>query len=107
MHKNCIVALEDSSIKGDRRADQFLDPAHVLYRLRRQRSPRPRSPVDPRQPSIVFVDRSARLRALPGRQIVDLLAVQPVVSSDLDCLKAIENVKFRQRDAVDAGSVDA
>ena len=64
--------------QGDRRADQFLDPAHIFDRLGRQvrpgagarRSSRssPRSSRRPARPG---------LRPLAGRQIVDLLAVQP------------------------------
>src|SRR6202034_1530339 len=46
----------------------------------------------------------ARLRGLRGRKIVDLLAVQAVTGRDLDGLKAVENVKLGQRQAVDAAS---
>src|SRR5262249_43510959 len=46
------------------------------------------------------------LRALAGREMVDLLAVQPIAGADLDRLKAVEDVEFRQRQAVDAAGAD-
>src|SRR4030088_1318825 len=46
------------------------------------------------------------LRALAGRQMIDLLAVQPIADTDLDAVEAVENVEFGQRQAVDATGAD-
>ena len=55
-----------------------------------------------------FVDGlDARLRGLRGREIVDLLAVETIMRGDLDLVEAVENVELGQRDAVDAGGLDA
>src|ERR1700719_49322 len=40
--------------------------------------------------------------ALAGRQMVDLLAVQPIAGADLDAVVSVENIELGQRQAVDA-----
>src|SRR5439155_19009899 len=50
-----------------------------------------------------LVDRfHARLRALAGRQIVDIAAVQPIAHANLDFFEPVEDVELGQRQAVDA-----
>src|ERR1700704_1096995 len=55
-----------------------------------------------------LVDRlDAGLAAFPGRQMMYLLAVQPITDADLDAVEAVENVELGQRQAVDAAGADS
>jgi hypothetical protein len=88
-------------------ADQFLDPAHILDRLRREIRPAARAlggvlPArhGPRRPA------SARLRAPPwadGRAA----RRRAVAGADLERLEPVEHVELGQRDAVHARGLDA
>src|SRR5690348_10370348 len=54
-------------------------------------------------PGYRFIDRlDAGLGVLAGRQIVDLAAIQPIGDADLDLLKAVEDVEFGERQALNA-----
>ena len=67
----------------DRRADQFLDPAHVLDRLRGQLGPGARAGGRAAPALHLLVDRlDARLRTLARRKIVERLAVEPIADAD-------------------------
>ena len=79
--ENRVLALGTGRQQGHRRADQFLDPPDILDRLRRQFRPGAGAGGRALPALDGLVDRlDPRLRALAGRQIVDLLAVEPVAA---------------------------
>src|SRR3954451_1445761 len=87
LYQNSILAFRAGGKQRDRAADQFLDPAGVFDGLGRQI--RPGTGIRGRLlPSLDdLIDRlDPGLRALAGREMVDLLAVQPIAGTDLDLL---------------------
>src|SRR5262245_59880274 len=102
-HKYRIVAFRAGGEHCDRCADQFLDVAHIFHRLRRQIVPAPRTPRCPFPALQRLVHRlDPGLGALTRRQIVDLLAIEPVARADFDLVEPVEDIELGQRYAVDA-----
>src|SRR5690606_38244967 len=102
-NKYGVVPLGAGRQERHRRADQLLDVADILDRLRRKIVPAARAGGGALPALERLVDRlDARLRALAGRQVVDDLAVEPVAGADLDFVHAVEHVELGQRDALDA-----
>src|SRR5208283_3328112 len=101
--ENGVVSFGTCRQERDGNANQFFDPSHVFYRLRRQFGPGPSLARRALPAFDRLVERlDPRLLRLGGRQIVDLSAVQAVAGCDLDLLKPVQDVKFGQSDPVDA-----
>src|SRR5690606_39342174 len=99
-HEDRVVALGAGRNRGHGALDQFLDPADVLDRLRREVGPAPR-PGGALAPAVhLLVDRLA-FRLLGGvrREVVDHLAAQPVAGANLERLEPVEHIELGQRDA--------
>src|SRR6267154_267466 len=103
LDQNSILAFRAGGKQGDRATHQFLNPADIFNRLRRQIGPG--TGIGGRLlPALDgLVDRlDPGLRALAGRQMVDFLAVQHITGADLDGVKTVENIELGQGQAVDA-----
>src|SRR3982075_2244630 len=101
LHQNSILAFGAGGKQRDRATDQFLDPPDIFNGLRRQI--RPGAGIRRRllPPPHCLLDRLAPgLRALAGRQMVDLAAVQPVAGTHLDGIETVQNIELCQRQAV-------
>src|SRR5262249_45723601 len=86
---------------------QFLDPANIFNGLGGQF--RPGTGIRGRLlPALNgLVDRlDPPLRPLPGRQMVDFLAVQPGAGADLDLVESIQEAGLVQRQPADAAGAD-
>src|SRR6266850_1292853 len=102
LYQNSILAFGAGGKQRDRATDQFLDPPDIFDGLRRQI--RPGAGIRGRLlPALDgFINRlDPRLRALAGRQMVDLAAVQPVAGTDLDGIETVQNIELCQRQPVD------
>src|SRR5258708_20676828 len=107
LYQNSILAFRGGGKQGDRAANKFLDPADIFDGLRRQI--RPGAGIGGRLlPAFDgLVDRlDPGLRALAGRQVIDLLAVELVANANLDAVEAVENVELGQGQAVDTAGAD-
>src|SRR5580704_13516389 len=103
LHQDRVLALGTCRQQRRRAAYQFLDPADVFDGLGRQFGPRARAGGFLLPAGDGFVDRlHARLGVLARRQIIDLLAVEPIADADLDLLEAVEDVELGQSEAADA-----
>src|SRR5690606_35134653 len=102
-HKYRVFPLRAGGQQGDRCANQFLDMADIFDRLRRQIVPASRTPCRVFPAFQRLIDRlDPRLRALACRQIINLLAVQPIAGADLDLVQPVENIEFGERNTVNA-----
>src|SRR5215475_11507106 len=103
LDEDSILAFGACGKQGDRTTHQFLDPADVFDGLGGQIGPRAGIGGGLFPTFYSLVDRhNASLCALPGRQMVDLLAVQIIAGANLDRIEAVQDVEFCQRQPVDA-----
>src|SRR5579864_1414793 len=103
LHKNSILAFWAGGKQGDRTTHQFLDPANILNRLRGQIGPGAGMSGRFLPTFDCLIDRRhPRLRAFTGRQVVDVLAAQPVAGADLDRIESVKNIELGQGQTVDA-----
>src|ERR1700759_5276568 len=103
LDQNSILAFRAGGKQGDWATHQFLDPADIFDGLGRQI--RPGTGIGGRLlPALdgLVARLDPGLRTLPGRQVVDFLAVQSIADADLDGVEAVENIELGQRQAVDA-----
>src|SRR5262249_4718441 len=107
VHQNRVLALRTGRQQCDRTADQLLDPADILDRLRRQFRPGA-SARGPGLPALDgFVDRlDPGLGVLAGRKIVDFAPVEAVSHTDLELRQAIENVELGEGQAIDSAGTN-
>src|SRR5580700_2103951 len=103
LHQDRVLALGTRRQQHRRTAYQFLDPADVFDGLGRQFRPRSGAGGFLLPAGDGLVDRlDARLGMLACRQIIDLLAVEPIADADLDLFEAVEDVELGQSQAADA-----
>ena len=107
MHEYGVITLWTGRQQGDRRFNKLLNAAHIFYCLRRQLSPRARAAGCFLPTRKALVNRfDARLRRLRRWQSVNALAIEQIMRANIDLIKAVENIKLRQGDAVYARSFD-
>src|SRR5690349_21319704 len=102
-NKYRVVAFGAGGQQSDRRADQFLDIAHILDCLSRKLAPAPcagRGSLPAFERLVDGLD--PRLLTLPRRKIIDHFAVEFVAGANLDLLEAIEDIELCERDPADA-----
>src|SRR6202042_444494 len=103
LHQDRVLALRARRQQHRRAAYQFLDPANVFDGLGRQLRPRAGAGGFLLPAGDGLVDRlDARLGMLARRQIIDLLAVEPIADADLDLFEAVEDVELGQSEAANA-----
>src|ERR1700722_12570979 len=103
LHQDSILAFGTCGKQRNRATHQFLHTANIFDRLRRQVRPGAGVGGGLLPAFDRLIDRlDPGLGTLTGRQMVDFLAVQEIAGADLDGVKAIEDIEFGQRQAVDA-----
>src|SRR5437763_4557535 len=105
--KNRVLALRARRKQRHRTADELLDPAYILDRLRGQLGPRPRARG--RFPPAVddLIDRFEPCpRALGSRKVVDFGTVQAVSDANFDLLETVEDIEFGEGQPGDAAGTD-